>query len=64
MTIHNTPIRFFHGSVDGLGDTDVVEIDHHEFERLIDEPYSAISYQRHTIFDNGVEQICLTVIAV
>lgn len=44
----------------GFCEVDIVEIPLHQFEAL--EPVSEnLEYERHTIFNNGVRQICLTV---
>jgi|JI10StandDraft_1071094.scaffolds.fasta_scaffold264910_1 hypothetical protein len=54
-TINNMTIRFFgEAIVDGCIDT--VELTEQEFE----EQEGVIDYQRHTVFANGVSQICLT----
>ena len=39
---------------------DEVEVKRDCFERLVREN-AKISYDRHTVYDNGVNQICLTV---
>lgn len=53
--IEGIPIRFFgEAIVDGCIDT--VELTEQEFE----EQDGAITYERHTVFQNGVSQICLT----
>lgn len=53
--IKGVPIRFFgEAIVDGCIDT--VELTEQEFE----EQDGVITYERHTVFQNGVSQICLT----
>lgn len=53
--IEGIPIRFFgEAIVDECIDT--VELTEQEFE----EQDGAITYERHTVFQNGVSQICLT----
>mgnify|MGYP003650727093 CR=1 FL=1 len=53
MTIENIDVRFF---AYGHEEIDIVEVDEDVFESL----GGTISYERHTIFNNGVSQICLT----
>lgn len=47
-------VRFFATNVDAFADD--VEVTESEFEEL----GGFVSYQRHTLFNNGVSQICLT----
>lgn len=60
----NIPVRFFSYSYDDLtegreddNELTTVEVSHLTFESL----KGVITYERHTIFANGVRQICLTV---
>ena len=52
MTIKSIDVRFFIDNESGEGR----EVSHHEFEDVEGD----INYERHTIFENGVRQICLT----
>ena len=56
MTIENIDVRFFAYGHDEHEEIDIVEVDEDVFESL----GGTISYERHTIFNNGVSQICLT----
>ncbi len=58
MTIKpiNVPVRFFVIGDNEGGELDLIEVDEGEFENAP----GNISYERHTIFANGVSQICLT----
>lgn len=50
-------VRFFTDSFNEESqEWEIMEIDHYEFES-IDLP---ITYERHSIFENGCTQICLT----
>ena len=51
MTIENTPVRFF-----ATRFNDIVEVSESTFKEL----GGNISYERHTMFDNRRNQICLT----
>lgn len=61
--IENIDVRFFAYEYDEeSGELDIVEIDESEFTRLrTDTRSGGISYGRHTVFDNGCRQICLTI---
>lgn len=57
----NVPVRFFiwkenEDALEGEDHNDVFECNESEF---INSPYP-IDYERHTVFQNGVSQICLT----
>jgi len=55
----NTPVRFFilgHHPNDEDSDIDIHEVTETEFM----ESTGDISYERHTVHENGVNQICLT----
>lgn len=54
----DTPVRFF--SIDPFNDWDVNEIPEHEFSELADAGCKT-SYDRNTVRENGIKQICLTV---
>lgn len=55
MAFSTIPVRFF--VVDFEGDeADIVEVSEHEWLRA----EGLISYERHTIRENGASQICLT----
>lgn len=52
-----TTIRFFvYDWIEDESDFDIVECDELEFLQFDGE----ISYERHTMFENGVNQVCLT----
>lgn len=48
-----TTVRFFILDEEAL---EYIEVDHHKFEQ----EEGIIEYERHTIRENGVRQICLT----
>lgn len=50
------PVRFFVWPSDDFDANDYTECDENEFL----EAEGVIEYERHTVFDNGVSQICLT----
>ncbi len=56
----NVPVRFFIfdevDDEDGDPTVDIVEVDELDFIAA----KGTISYERHTVFANGVSQICLT----
>lgn len=52
----NMPVRFFINSYNESEEDDITEVDEAEFL----ESEGEIDYKRHTVFDNGVNQICLT----
>lgn len=52
----NTDVRFFAYAYDNEHGLDIVEISVSEFESM-NEP---ITYERHTVFENGCRQVCLT----
>ena len=54
--INNIPVRFFTVDYEGEEGPDLLEVSEHEF--LEAEGY--ISYERHTMRENGASQICLT----
>lgn len=52
-----TTIRFFvYDFCEDAQDYDIVEVDEYDFLQFD----GAISYDRHTVFENGVNQVCLT----
>lgn len=55
----NMPVRFFCYSQNETGELDLTECDERMFLCLVEEGCS-IKYQRHSVFFNGVRQICLT----
>lgn len=57
--IKNITVRFF--TLVYEEDLSLVEISEDCFKELAEKQNSSISYERHTKFDNGVDQICLTV---
>jgi hypothetical protein len=56
--INNISVRFFCYETDEIfaNEIDIVETDETTFLRLGGE----ISYERHTVFANGCNQVCLT----
>lgn len=50
------PVRFFIVDYDLEEGPDIVEVDERDFLSAD----GAIKYERHTVFQNGVDQICLT----
>lgn len=54
-------IRFFTTCLidndDGMHEIDMVEITETQFKQL----HGVISYDRYTVFNNGVNQVCLTI---
>lgn len=59
FTSKDFPVRFYAFTSENEG-LDIDEINLTQFEELIDQGFE-IQYERHTIFDNGVRQICLHV---
>lgn len=53
----NIPVRFFSYCINEECNADICEISEVTFLSL----RGVISYDRHTIFNNGVNQICLTI---
>lgn len=57
----NIPVRFFIlDDENESGEIDLREVDHHEWG----DSEGSITYERHTVFANGCNQICLTKSAV
>jgi len=57
MAISNTTVRFFIYAWGEDGEPDIVECDEVTF---LAHP-GTITYERHTVRENGVAQVCLTV---
>ena len=57
--MENLPIRYFKYDYD-LEEVDIVECSRFEFEDAVLDG-GRITYERNTVFENGVNQICLTV---
>lgn len=55
MAFSTIPVRFFVVDYDSE-EADIVEVNEHEFLKA----EGPITYQRHTIRENGAAQICLT----
>ena len=55
MAFSTIPVRFFVVDFDSE-EADIVEVSEHEWLRA----EGLISYERHTIRENGASQICLT----
>jgi len=54
-------IRYFTYCYDTENDVDIVECTEQTFIDLNSDDLGTISYERHTVFDNGVNQVCLTI---
>lgn len=55
--LSGVPVRFFIYDYDANeGEGDIIEVDENAFL----EAQGEIDYERHTVFANGVSQICLT----
>jgi len=50
------PVRYFVLDYDLEDGPDIVEVDEHDFLQF----KGSITYERHTVWANGVNQICLT----
>lgn len=55
MAFSTIPVRFFVVDYD-IEEADIVEVSEHEWLKA----EGLISYERHTIRENGAAQICLT----
>jgi hypothetical protein len=59
--IEKIDVRFFLIGLDEkTSETDLFEVDEHDFLSFNSETSYEVSYERHTVFDNGCRQICLT----
>lgn len=56
-----TNVRYFAYGFDDQHEMDIVEVDETQFLGVKNSGDYNIEYERHTIFANGVNQICLTV---
>ena len=56
----NTTVRFFSYCIDSNDELTTCEISEATFIRLHNAPCE-FEYERHTMHDNGVNQICLTI---
>jgi hypothetical protein len=62
MEFNNINVRFFTYCFDvGSDEVDILEITENQFIALAENENSKITYERHTVFQNGCSQICLTV---
>lgn len=52
-----TSLRFFTYANDDQQELDIVEVTEAQFLAI----NGTVSYERHTVFNNGVSQVCLTV---
>ncbi len=52
----NVPVRFFIYDFDNNDEIDIIEVS----EKTFLETPGEIEYERNTVFENGVSQICLT----
>lgn len=63
MGFENMSVRFF-VYVYELDTHDIIEVDTHDIievdEQTFLEAEGSITYERHTVYENGVKQICLT----
>jgi hypothetical protein len=59
MTIENINVRFFAYFNDDENGIEIKEINNQKFEELANDFH--VSYERHSVFANGVRQICLTI---
>ena len=59
--LNNIPVRFFIYDEDIINEYDDTTGNIRECEEIeFNEIKGIISYERHTVFENGVSQICLT----
>lgn len=56
----NSTIRFFCYAIDDEGDVDMYEITENQFTALQLLVPGAIDYTRHTVRENGCNQVCLS----
>jgi hypothetical protein len=56
----NLPVRYFKYDYEAIEGVEIVECNRHEFEDIVRDG-GTITYERNTVFENGVDQICLTV---
>lgn len=56
MAFSTIPVRFFVVDYEGEDGPDLVEVSEHEWLKADGD----ITYERHTIRENGASQICLT----
>ena len=54
-------VRFFSYCMNDENEPDIVEVSEDQFIQLKDCHAASVTYERHTIHDNGVNQVCLTV---
>lgn len=60
--LKNIDVRFFVTTYDDVGDVDSFEVDHQEFvDRYVDQPNARIDIELHSVFPNGVRQLCITI---
>lgn len=61
--LKNIDVRFFVVTYDeDEGDVDTFEIDFQEFtDRYVDQPLARIDVELHSVFENGVRQLCITI---
>ena len=59
--LKNMNIRFFTYCTNEENEADICEITENQFVAISCMDGSKIDYQRHTVFDNGCSQICLTI---
>lgn len=59
MTLDGISVRFFVCELDVENDDPIFEVDEARFREECDAG-ATIKYERHTVYANGVSQICLT----
>lgn len=59
--IENINVRFFVYCLNNENEVDVEEITENQFLQIECLQGSIITYERHTVHENGVRQICLSV---
>lgn len=62
--LNNIPVRFFTDCFNSEGEIDAFEITENQFKAIQLNRYEndfPVTYERHTMRENGVNQICLTI---
>ena len=58
--LKNINVRFFFTGYDDDADVDTREIDHQEFvDRYVDNPHARVDVEYHSVYANGVRQLCI-----
>jgi hypothetical protein len=59
--LKNIDVRFFFTGYDDDANLYTHEIDHQEFvDRYSEEPHARIDVELHSVYANGVRQLCIT----